>query len=288
MPELAEVEYFRRRWDDGIGQRVLGVKLHGDNRVFRGSDTGSIEMTLPRKKLVSSETRGKQIAFRFSANAWLGIHLGMSGKLRVEAANFSLGKHDHLAIFQRSRTLLFSDPRTFGRIRFHVGKEMPSWWASLPPAITSREFTATGLTQILQRRRRTPLKALLLIQEFFPGVGNWMADEILWQARLHPRLAAGSLDDSGVRALFRVMRSVCRVALKTIGKNWSNPPANWLIHQRWNKDGHCPRHGIRLNHAIVGGRNTAWCSRCQTLKSSHRQRTRSGSGYQTLVGRRTG
>jgi formamidopyrimidine-DNA glycosylase len=270
MPELAEVEYFRRRWDDGIGQRVLGVKLHGENRVFRGSDTDSIQMTLPRKKLVSSETRGKQIAFRFSKGAWLGIHLGMSGKLRVESADFSPGKHDHLAIVQKRRTLLFSDPRTFGRIRFHVGKETPSWWAKLPPAVTSREFTAARLTEILQRRRRTPLKGLLLIQEFFPGVGNWMADEILWQACLHPRLAAGSLDDSGVRELFRVMRSVCRIALKTIGRDWSNPPADWLIHQRWAKDGHCPRHGIRLNHAMVGGRNTAWCPRCQKVTTRRR------------------
>lgn len=270
MPELAEVEYFRRRWDDGLGQRVLGVKLHLENRVFRGSETNSIQMTLPRKKLVSSETRGKQILFRFSNGAWLGIHLGMSGKLRFEAADFPPERHDHLAIFQKGRTLLFSDPRTFGRVRFHVGKEMPSWWVKLPPAITSRQFTARRLAQILQRRRRTPLKALLLMQEFFPGIGNWMADEILWQAYLHPRLPAGSLDDSGIREFFRVMRSVCRIALKTIGRNWSNPPADWLIHQRWKKDGHCPRHGIQLKHAIVGGRNTAWCPRCQELKNTSR------------------
>jgi formamidopyrimidine-DNA glycosylase len=274
MPELAEVEYFRRRWDDGVGQRVLGVEVHGKNRVFRGSDADSIRMTLPRKKLVSSETRGKQMIFRFSANAWLGIHLGMSGKLRVEAAEFPPGKHDHLAIFQRTRTLIFSDPRTFGRVRFHVGKEMPGWWATLPPAVTSREFTAARLTRILQRRRRTPLKALLLVQEFFPGIGNWMADEILWQACLHPRCEAGSLDDSRVGELLRMMRSVCRVALKTIGRDWSHPPADWLIHQRWSKNGHCPKHGIGLQHATIGGRNTAWCPSCQKLKSGRRERAR--------------
>ena len=272
MPELAEVEYFRHRWDDGMGERILSVKLHAENRIFRGSDTKSIQMTLPSRKLVGSETSGKQIAFRFSRGAWLGIHLGMSGKLRVEAADFPPKKHDHLAIFQRKRTLLFSDPRTFGRVRFHVGKEMPSWWAKLPPAVTSRAFTVERLARILQRRRRTPLKALLLIQEFFPGVGNWMADEILWQAYLHPRLTADSLDESGVRQLFRVMRAVCRIALKTIGKDWSNPPADWLIHQRWSKAGHCPRHGIPLNHAIVGGRNTAWCRLCQKPRGKHRAR----------------
>ena len=265
MPELAEVEYFRRRWDDGIGQRVVRVELHGEKRVFRGNDPGLIEKTLRGKKLLGSETRGKQIAFQFSKGAWLGLHLGMSGKLRVEAADFAPRKHDHLALFQKPRTLVFSDPRMFGRVRFHVGNEMPDWWTSLPPAVTSREFTVARLHQILQRRRRTPLKALLLMQEFFPGVGNWMADEALWQARLHPRIAAGALDEAAERTLWRVLRSVCRIALKTIGVDWSDPPADWLIHQRWKQTGRCPTHATRLKHATVGGRTTAWCSRCQKL-----------------------
>jgi formamidopyrimidine-DNA glycosylase len=268
MPELAEVEYFRRRWDDGIDQRVVRVELHGEKRVFRGSDPGLIEKTLRGKKLLGSETRGKQIAFQFSKCAWLGLHLGMSGKLRVEAAGFAPRKHDHLALFQKPRTLVFSDPRMFGRVRFHVGNEMPDWWTSLPSAVTSREFTVARLRQILQRRRRTPLKALLLMQEFFPGVGNWMADEALWQARLHPRIAAGALDEAAERSLWRVLRSVCRVALKTIGVDWSDPPADWLIHQRWKRTGRCPTHATRLKHATVGGRTTAWCSRCQKLTRS--------------------
>jgi formamidopyrimidine-DNA glycosylase len=272
MPELAEVEYFRRRWDDGIGQRIVRVELHGEKRVFRGIEPDLVEKRLRGKKLLSSETRGKQIAFRFSNGAWLGIHLGTSGKLRMEAADFTPRKHDHLALFQKERTLVFSDPRMFGRVRFHMGKEMPAWWASLPPAVTSREFTAARLRQILKRRRGTSLKALLLIQEFFPGLGNWMADEILWQTRLHPRTATRTLDDVAARELWRVMRSVCRVALKTIGADWSDPPADWLIHQRWKKTGRCPTHATRLKHATVGGRNTAWCPRCQKLTRSRRGR----------------
>jgi formamidopyrimidine-DNA glycosylase len=272
MPELAEVEYFRRRWDDGTGQRIVRVQLHGEKRVFRGSEPDLIEKTLRGRKLLGSEARGKQVAFRFSNGAWLGIHLGMSGKLHAEAADFTPRKHDHLALFQKKQTLVFSDPRMFGRIRFHIGKEMPAWWASLPPAVTSREFTAARLHEILKRRRRTSLKALLLIQEFFPGLGNWMADEILWQTRLHPRIAAGALDDVAARELWRLMRSVCRGALRTIGVDWSDPPADWLIHQRWKKTGRCPTHGTRLKHAIVGGRNTAWCPSCQKLTRSRRGR----------------
>ena len=268
MPELAEVEYFRRRWDDGVGQRIVRVELHREKRVFRGVDSDEIERALSGAKFLGSATRGKQVAFRFSGGAWLGLHLGMSGKLRLEAPDFAPAKHDHLALFQKARVLIFSDPRMFGRVRFYVGKKTPDWWAMLPPAVTSREFTAARLRQILRRRRRTPLKALLLIQEFFPGIGNWMADEILWQARLHPRVAAGDLDDAAASQLWRVMRFVCRVALKTIGVDWSDPPADWLIHQRWKRTAHCPKHGIRLERATLGGRSTVWCPRCQRLTRS--------------------
>jgi formamidopyrimidine-DNA glycosylase len=278
MPELAEVEYFRRRWDDGLGQRVVRIELHREKRVFRGTDLDEIEKAFRGAKLLGSEARGKQIVFRFSKGRWLGIHLGMSGKLRVETADFAPRQHDHLALFQKRRTLLFSDPRTFGRVRVHVGKEVPEWWVSLPPAVTAREFTAARLRQILRRRRRTPLKALLLIQEFFPGIGNWMADEILWQARLHPRVAAGALGDAAARELWRVMRSVCRIALKTIGVDWSDPPADWLVHQRWKGTGHCPKHATRLKRATLGGRTTAWCPRCQRLTKRGRGRAAAQRG----------
>jgi formamidopyrimidine-DNA glycosylase len=275
MPELAEVEYFRRRWDEGVGQRVVRVELHREKRVFRGSDPDLIAKTLRGKKLLASATRGKQIAFEFSKGAWLGIHLGMSGKLRVEAADFAPEKHDHLALFQKLRALVYTDPRMFGRVRFHQGKEMPGWWANLPRGVISREFTVARLRNILQRHQRTFLKALLLRQEFFPGVGNWMADEILWQARLHPRMAPAALDEAKMRELWRVMRSVCRIALKTIGIDWRDPPAHWLIHQRWKETGRCPKHGSRLKHARIGGRTAAWCPRCQRL--TPRRRTRAAA-----------
>ena len=52
-------------------------------------------------------------------------------------------------------------------------------------------------------------------------------------------------------------------ALQTLGKDFSDPPRNWLIHQKWNVDGICPRHRTPLRHGTIGGRTTAWCPRCQ-------------------------
>src|SRR4051812_25488386 len=100
MPELAEVEYYRAKWDAGLRQRVIQVRLHAGKRVFRGSDPEAIKRSLRETTLLTSEARGKQILFRFSKGNWLGVHLGMSGSLRVENARFDPGKHDHLVIVQ--------------------------------------------------------------------------------------------------------------------------------------------------------------------------------------------
>ena len=97
MPELAEVEYFRRQWDSGFGRRVIRVATHSGKRVFRGTDVAALETALTGTRLLGSEGHGKQMLFRFSRGASLGIHLGMSGQLGVEAAGISPGKHDHLA-----------------------------------------------------------------------------------------------------------------------------------------------------------------------------------------------
>jgi formamidopyrimidine-DNA glycosylase len=77
MPELAEVEYYRRQWDAGLGERIVRVHLHETKRVFRGTDNGMVRQ-LRGERLRSSEAAGKQMLFRFSGDFWQGIHLGMS------------------------------------------------------------------------------------------------------------------------------------------------------------------------------------------------------------------
>src|SRR2546423_12741344 len=109
MPELAEVEFYRKRWNAGLEAIVKGVALHSDKRVFRGSAPEALRKVLRGSVMLSSETHGKQMLFRFSNEIWLGLHLGMTGELRVEGPAFEPGKHDHFALYQRERTLVFSD-----------------------------------------------------------------------------------------------------------------------------------------------------------------------------------
>jgi formamidopyrimidine-DNA glycosylase len=148
--------------------------------------------------------------FRFSGDNWLGIHLGMTGKIRVESVNYRPGKHDHLVLFQCGRALVFTDSRQFGRVRFHHGPHEPDWWKSETPEIDSREFDQTFVDQFLDRHRKAPIKAVLLMQYGFPGIGNWMADEILWRARVLPSKRTGKLTARERAAIFRATKFVLR------------------------------------------------------------------------------
>ena len=263
MPELAEVEYYRRQWDPGIDHCVIRVSLHERSRVLREMDPELLVNALTGRKLLESAAHGKQMLFRFSNGLWLGLHLGMTGSLQAQAAGFRPGRHDHLVLHQAKRALVFNDPRQFGRVRFHQGASAPEWWSALPPALNSSEFTLSGMREFLKRHSRLPIKSALLLQEGFPGVGNWMADEILWRAKLNPKAKAGALNEFHLKLLWKTIRFVCRGALRHIAPNFSDPPQGWLINERWTEGGRCPRDRTVLKRESIGARTTAWCPRCQ-------------------------
>ena len=263
MPELAEVEWYRKQWDAGRGEVIVDLALHARNRVFRQTNTRELERRLIGTKYLASERRGKRMLFKFSGESWLGIHLGMTGKIHVAPPNFRPAKHDHLALYQRERTLVFTDSRQFGHVRFHHGADEPDWWKGDAPEIMSPEFIREFIDRFLDRHRQAPIKAVLLLQNGFPGIGNWMADEILWRAKILPSKRVRKLPAPGRAELFRATKFVARRSLETLGQDFSDPPRNWLIHQKWKRDGICPLHRTPLRYATVAGRTTAWCPKCQ-------------------------
>jgi formamidopyrimidine-DNA glycosylase len=221
--------------------------------------------------LLRSEARGKQMLFvakprAGKAHAWLGLHLGMTGKLRTEKPDFTPGKHDHLVLRQAKQALVFQDARMFGRVLFALDADTPAWWSKLAPDLLSPAFSVQAMDAFFKRRKKSPLKAVLLMQERFPGLGNWMVDEILWRAKIHPQQPAGSLTPAETRTLHREIRWVCRAALRIIGKKWDDPPKSWLFPHRWQKGGTCPRTGAKLQHGTVGGRTTCWSPARQKLR----------------------
>ena len=260
MPELAEVVYFARQWDAGLHKRILRVHVHPGARVFRGSNAKLLAKALTGSDYREPLTHGKNMLFAFSGGVWLGGHLGMTGELLTAPPGHSPQKHDHLVLLTTDAALIYRDPRMFGSWRMDRGAEPPAWWRALPPEIMAKSFTVAHVADFLRRHSRSPLKALLLDQSAFPGIGNWMADEVLWQMRLHPGILSGTVNAAAVH---RVLQSVTRGALRTIGRDWSDPPRTWLFQHRWKAGGHCPRCHSALARGELRGRTACWCPKCQ-------------------------
>src|SRR5579863_9908165 len=130
MPELGEVEYYRRVWDEGLKGRLVRSAEASGRRPFRGG--GARPARLAGTRLVRSMASGKQLLFEFSgakaAKVWVDVHLGMTGDLRMEPAGFRGGRHDHLILRTAGACGVYTDPRMFGRIDIHAAQEPPSWW----------------------------------------------------------------------------------------------------------------------------------------------------------------
>ena len=267
MPELGEVEFYRREWDKHAGLLVEACLTHSDKKIFRGVDTAGMAAGLEGSRFASSAAHGKQMLFRFGADRWLGIHLGMTGRLFATTADAPREKHDHLVLRMRGGvSLVFSDFRLFGRVRYAREATSPEWWSGLPSAVLSADFDENRLSGFLERFGRSPVKAVLLRQDVFPGVGNWMADEILWRARIRPDTPAAAIGRRKRRELHAVLREVCADALRVIGDGWRTPPESWLFRHRWRDGGRCPRTGRPLRRERIGGRTTCWSPAWQVYR----------------------
>ena len=271
MPELAEVDFFRKRWNPGLGHKIERVLLHGKSGVFKTTDAKLIVQHLTGATLLSSKAAAKQMLFHVSGDGWLGIHLGMTGELGVRPAGYTPQKHDHLVLVQKKQSLVFSDFRMFGRVQFSVRPTAPAWWTDIAPPVLSKLFTIEAVAVFLLRRARTSIKAVLLMQERFPGIGNWMADEILWRAAIHPKRPAGSLTAGEIKSLHCETRWVADHALRIIGDaktdTFPDPPKTWLFRHRWENGGKCPKTGAILVRETIGGRTTCWSPARQKLRS---------------------
>lgn len=239
------------------------VEARGQTRCFREANAKQVVAALSGRSLLRSRTHGKRMLFEFSEDRWLGLHLGMTGRLLIRDVDVGLERHDHLALKTSVGWLVFNDPRQFGKVEVFESQGLPRTWRELPPEILSEEFDYGFFERILERRGRAALKSLLLVQELFPGVGNWMADEILWRARIRPDRRAISLEASERLALFQALRFVCRGAMKRIAPDFSDPPKSWLFKHRWKPGGICPKTGNVLDRSEVGGRTTCWSSAWQ-------------------------
>jgi formamidopyrimidine-DNA glycosylase len=272
MPELPEVERGRRLAESvAAGRRITGCRAAVDRIVFDGVTPAAFRRALVGRTVLAVRRRGKYLWFALDRRPWPVFHFGMTGAFRVKGTaplRLASGpkretepwppRFTKLRLtFEDGGELVMTNARRLGRIRLRNDPlaEPPIADLGFDPLL---DLPRTADLAALIRRRATSLKALLLDQSFAAGVGNWIADEILYQARLDPRRRTDSLSPKEIRRLRAKMRAIVRRAV-AVGAEKERFPRTWLFHRRWGKNAHArTSRGERIEHMTVAGRTTAW------------------------------
>ena len=280
MPELPEVESARAAVERAALHRLVDDVDDTDSYECRPHRPGEIAAALRGRELTAAHRRGKAMWCTTSglsgddgpdaAGPELGLHLGMSGRLvitgadgepveggdrlggRYASADRMASEHPgwvRFAItFADGGSLRLVDPRRLGRARLD-----PDVHALGPDA------AEVGREEFRSRvgHGRTAVKARLLDQSAIAGVGNLLADQTLWEARIDPRRRVDTLDEADLDHLRRTLRKATRTAISRGGVHTGEV----IAHRA--EGGRCPRCGATMQRGTVGGRTTWWCSREQ-------------------------
>ena len=247
MPELPEVESARQTIERHALERVIARAADHDTFVCRPHAPGEINSVLSGRRLTAAHRRGKAMWCETGGGPVLGLHLGMAGRMVVDEPPH---RWDRFALdFADGGRLALRDRRRLSR-------------ALLEPALTRLGPDAAEVGRGEFRRRvgrgTAPLKARVMDQSVVAGVGNLLADEALWRARLSPLRPAGELSEPELDELRRALRAATRDAIRKGGVHTGT-----LIAER-RDGGCCPRCGTPLHRGTVGGRTTWWCPAEQT------------------------
>ena len=272
MPELPEVETYRRYLEEtSLHQQIVDFTAADPKRQVT-MPYDEFRQEIKGRQMVKTTRIGKHLLVGLDNGKVLSLHFGMTGDLhfyrlpedapRFERATFFLANGFKLA---------FVDSRKFGRIGL---------WESEAAYIKSKklgsdalEITPAELWKNLQKRK-SPLKPALLDQKVLAGIGNWLVDEILFQARLHPETTASEITPAQLKRLTKAIWEVLQTSVQQEAI-YRRLPTSYLIHAReWDdsphadKDAHknCPRCQAPILKTVVGGRATYLCPRCQPEK----------------------
>jgi formamidopyrimidine-DNA glycosylase len=257
MPELPDVEGFRRVLaGHAVGRRIERVDVH-DAGVLHGVTAAQLDASLRGRQFAEPGRHGKWLIARIGGPTVL-MHFGMTGDLRWTDRDAPDERFDRVSFVTGTGELRYRDMRKLQGITLaRDNSDVNRLLGRLGPdalGVKPGEFAR------LLRDRRAAIKSALIDQQVIAGLGNILADEILWRARIHPRRVAQSLTAQELRTLHTQMRRVLRASVSA-----GRVPAtrSWLTGVREQQAPHCPRCGTALLRTRIGGRTTIWCPRCQ-------------------------
>ena len=277
MPELPEVEHARRLVAEiALGRRIVHAECADDPLVFDGLTPGQARAFLEGSRITAVHRRGKYFWCELDRRPWPVFHLGMTGHVRapgVDGLRLSSDAREPDTTwpprYGKIRLVLDDDgewamtsARRWARIRFQKNPldEQPIAGLGFDPLT---DLPSAGEFTRLLLRRRAVMKSLLLNQHFIAGVGNWIADELLYQSRINPLRRASSLSRPEAKRVYIALRTVVQKAC-AVNADKQRFPRTWLYHRRWGRraDAQTVR-GEEIRFDTIAGRTTAWCPQRQ-------------------------
>jgi formamidopyrimidine-DNA glycosylase len=259
VPEILEVELYRQLAEKALGRPIVKVWMVDARYGRGGTSPRRLSRALVGHSFVAARRRGKLMLLDTDDGPTLGIRFGMTGGLVVDGAEaldrllYGPGVFDEKWVrarvtFADGGHLSLHDPRRFGSLELAPDEDRLG-----PDALT---VSVPQLRQALAvppgRASAAPLKARLLDQQRLAGVGNLLADEMLWRADLSPERRTPLTDDE-MRGLHKALRAT----LRQLGRRGGSHMGELMEERR--ADGRCPLDGTPLRRDTVGGRTTYWC-----------------------------
>jgi len=258
MPELPDVEGFRRYWSRYMtGERVRRVEVPKP-AIVRNRSAAALGRALAGRRFERPDRHGKWMIAATDGPILL-LHFGMTGGLHWSAqTGDGWHRHDRLIFVTPNGEMRYRNMRMLGGAWLaRDGRELEGIVGSLGP--DAADLDADELEALLDGRRGG-VKATLMNQRVVAGIGNELSDEILWQARIHPGRAVRELSSRRRAELARIAVEVLTESNRH-GRIPRNP--GWLEEQRGRRDARCPRCGRQFRRSRIAGRTSYWCPRCQ-------------------------
>ncbi|MFA1543140.1 Fpg/Nei family DNA glycosylase [Actinomadura monticuli] len=252
MPELPDVEGFRRVLSEHTGEPIVSVSVL-DGGVLRGVTARRLSAALRGHRFEEPRRHGKWLLAPAGGPVLL-LHFGMTGSLTWHGAAEPQHRHDRVVWRLPDGELRYRDMRKLQGVHLD---DAESVLGDLGP--DALDVSRRDLARLLSHRRGR-LKPALTDQTVIAGLGNLLADEICWRARVNPLRAASDLDADELTALHRALRRVLRDSIRA---ERVPPRDTWLTGARDKPDAACPRCGAPLSSRRVSGRRTVWCPNCQ-------------------------
>ncbi|XP_020270641.1 formamidopyrimidine-DNA glycosylase isoform X3 [Asparagus officinalis] len=314
MPELPEVEAARRAIQENcINKRIRTSTIADDPKVIGGVSPSEFQSSINGKTIVAAHRKGKNLWLQLDSPPFPSFQFGMTGAVYIKGVAVAKYKRSAVSdeeewpskyskffiVLEDGLELSFTDKRRFAKVRLLQDPTSVPPISELGPDALLEPMKVEEFVDSLSKKK-IAIKALLLDQGYISGIGNWVADEVLYQARIHPLQVAATLSKESCETLHCCIKEVVNYAVEVdadsnsfpiewlfhfrwgkksgkvnaveVGADSSQYPSDWIFHSREKKPGKAFVDGKKVDFITAGGRTSAYVPELQKLSGAQTEK----------------